>query len=313
MAKLQEYSDFAEKGLLFKGGENLVQTRAEFDTVWKKLLSLDNARASKFRGVSEAKYKLFNSAQRLWMENELHLQQQDYHNLIKELINQCYDWNGRTVSKFFDKNGIYSNNSLAYLSFMQHYGVPTPLLDFTEDPFVGLYFALEQADNARLGTREIDHYCSLYIVDDRDPLYYDATAELETKVKVAANTTVEIDYSIDLQGQSILYIANYSPYKVLNNTNIVNQQGVFFFNNNPKLPIEEAYQNEISLIKNDITEDDFLAFGYRQKFAVCLNLHKSLRPYILAKLREKGITNSFIYPNNSTLKNDILNLALEKI
>lgn len=66
-------------------------------------------------------------------------------------------WSSEMASKFEDhylnlfksKYHIYNGSEhepkskLAWLSVMQHYGVPTRLIDFTESPYVSLYFALE--------------------------------------------------------------------------------------------------------------------------------------------------------------------------
>lgn len=56
------------------------------------------------------------------------------------------------LNLFKSKYHIYSGNEhepkskLAWLSVMQHYGAPTRLIDFTESPYIALYFALEAYD-----------------------------------------------------------------------------------------------------------------------------------------------------------------------
>lgn len=66
---------------------------------------------------------------------------------------------GQLVSRFRDRSLPYRtrelNDNLEKLFFMQHYGVPTRLLDWTENPLSGLFFALRHAEYRRLESGEV--------------------------------------------------------------------------------------------------------------------------------------------------------------
>jgi len=47
------------------------------------------------------------------------------------------------------------DDKLAWLAIMQHYGVPTRLLDFTYSPYIALYFALRHRGNERVSHAEV--------------------------------------------------------------------------------------------------------------------------------------------------------------
>lgn len=91
-----------------------------------------------YRGQANANWGLQSSLERI-----LHC------NWIDEEIGKFEDISiMQFKSKFhlYDKENIQPDSKLAWLSIMQHYGVPTRLLDFTESPYVALYFALEYYD-----------------------------------------------------------------------------------------------------------------------------------------------------------------------
>jgi hypothetical protein len=69
--------------------------------------------------------------------------------------------------------------------------------------------------------------------------------------------------------------------------NIVNQEGVFTWNSNPIKPLEQVGNEQYQ--PNDDSVD--------YKFSKCININKSLIPYIQEKLKRLGIVDGFVYPN----------------
>ena len=108
------------------------------DELIKKLNSLPNNFA--YRGQSDAGWSLQTSLER-------HV----------SAFEKMKMFEGRSIESFkhglsmYAENTRHPNSKLAWLSLMQHYGVPTRLLDFSTSPYVALYFAIESAEYAEDG------------------------------------------------------------------------------------------------------------------------------------------------------------------
>ncbi|MBL7802214.1 MAG: FRG domain-containing protein [Saprospiraceae bacterium] len=311
MGKLPCYKTLDEKEEFFHNGSREINTKKEFDTFWDQLLDWEDKREFRFRGCGEARYRLFNSSQRYWKEKDLARTGLIYHDFIQKMIEHARRWNNRTVTNFFTRNGINFKNALAYLSFMQHNGLPTPLLDFTSSPFTGLYFAVEHPESGP-SDDDIDAYCSLYIVNTTNAYFTESISRFNSEI--TDNADLAIEYEKHLLSHSILFISTDNEfYRALNNFNILNQKGVFFFNAHPEQPIEVVYRDLMNDLKKVLGTEQTKQSNHQGKFAECVNINKNLRPYILKALGKKEINKDFIFPDVQMFTQSVIKEALSDL
>lgn len=123
---LSQYETILQKSIFFT--QTNIETEEEFDEIFEKYIYSKNIL---FRGLNEAKYRLYSSLQREWITSKLYENNSSYEAFLSTLITNAKLQEGEILSKYLNKIGIDSENDLAVLSFLQHYGCPTPLLDWT--------------------------------------------------------------------------------------------------------------------------------------------------------------------------------------
>lgn len=313
MAKLPEYKTIEEKAKYFQNGA--IKVAFNIDKIFEELDTLQSNKDFIFRGCSEAKYKLFNSAQRYYVNNELFLQvkreemSNHYDIFISALIDESKSWNKSTVKNLLKASNIDEDNSLAYLSYMQHYGIPTPFLDFTFDPYLALFFAVDNLQSTA-SDKEIDNYFSIYYTYQNATIFEGWKHVFKTNGQDLKKGKISYK-EVNMNAMHIL-LPDDESYKILNNTNIINQKGLFFYNNNPTKPLEETYLVFAQLVKKQLGEEKFNEMLMIETFANCFNIHKSLAPYVREKLNERGITRDFVYPDTYKMREEVLKAATIK-
>jgi hypothetical protein len=253
MSKLSEYSKFADKTTFFINGD--LRVTKNIEGIFEKLEECKATGDFIFRGCSEAKYKIYNSAQRHYITNELFRQvpkkdmPSHYNLFISNLIEECKVWNSQTVKNLFNANKVNEENSLAYLSYMQHYGIPSPFLDFTYDPYIALFFAI---DNISFNPSdiEIDNYFSIYYTYQNATIF--ESWKLVFKNQIPSLNSGVIPYSEVNKNEMHILLPDTEAYQIINNTNIINQKGLFFYNNDPIKPLEEKYLDFALMAKNHL-------------------------------------------------------------
>lgn len=133
-----------------------INTAREFDE-WYAKMSSDTALI--YRGVKEARYKNYTSAQRKVIIEELPNQRQ----LIQSELDKLRKSHGELLKEYCSSLGMTCSD-LYLLSFAQHYGGVSPLLDFSFNLDKALFFMLDEASAKEGGAKKgsLDNYMSLY-------------------------------------------------------------------------------------------------------------------------------------------------------
>lgn len=134
---LLQYSSLREKMNAFGGYQNFESGTQFLYFIKHELPEILAGKKVVFRGMTQAKYRLFNKAQRAYQANKSAnvKDEKTFHSSIEQMIGNARTVNNSVLANFFKTAGL-RDNDVAILSFLQHYGAPTPFMDWTTDLFI---------------------------------------------------------------------------------------------------------------------------------------------------------------------------------
>ena len=297
MAKLEYYQTLEEKQPSFLQGTPAdqfyrIDHAFQFEGWYKGMQNDISAQplANFFRGAGESRFKLYNSAQRFWMQNDLIeleaiSQPLSYIAMLKNMVEDAKKEG--LFRKVFDYYGLTPEQAdFPMLSILQHYGAPTPLMDWTYDLDVALYFAVEQARHFD-EENHIENYMSVYRI-----VRSDESGFIKGNLQVMSeNVFPSITYLAQHWPGTVYYISDFEvknerqvkPLTTYYNLNIIPQQGLFIFNPSEKDPLETLAQKK----------------GPDARI-ICYNINKDLAQMVRLTIGKTGVDQAFIYPELKT-------------
>lgn len=221
-----------------------------------------------FRGQANADWKLESSLERVvgskWCSDEARK--------FEELSLARF----RSKFHLYDHENIEPDSMLAWLAIMQHYGVPTRLIDFTESPFVALYFALEtyrSASKNDLAVYAIDYRAitaaSVACIRRNDSTFHYKDSE------VYEQQDLIFDRFVNPRTYDIAWVTE--PRK--HNQRLDRQGGCFLISGNRDMKIEDVLKTPL------YCDSQFI------KFRINSSLHES----VFTMLRKMNLTGKVLY------------------
>ncbi|MFC4785355.1 FRG domain-containing protein [Nocardioides sp. MAHUQ-72] len=180
-----------------------------------------------------------------------------------------------------------ANEEWDFLFLMQHFGVPTRLLDWTENPYVALFFALTSA-RIEHATGHASENAAVWILQPEE-WNRQSFADMSYSGDIFSAGDEPLRTFIPSGGDAYMRNAPAAMFGLHNSPRIVAQRGVFTIFGKESMPMEER------VIDSDYPE------GTLTKFEFPAELIGDLRKSLL----NIGITDSVIYPDLGGLANEL--------
>lgn len=258
-----------------------ITTLRKFSSFVEKQLASSKDFTLWFRGAGKSSYTLSPSIHR-------HPQLTTPEKVI-DLETRIIDRFNQRAVPFLHKP-LDRKNDWEVLFFMQHYRIPTRLLDWSENPFIALYFALTSAN---------------FEIEDKKKVYKNDAA-IWVLDPVVWNREALKDFTYDKGVLSVeeSFLNSYKPrtpyanipqkplaiFGTHNSPRIVSQRGVFTVFGKKIQPMEETY-----------VVDEF-----PQDCLIKLNFPAGNINSLLNSLIALGITDSVVYPDLEGLSKEVM-------
>lgn len=285
-----------------------------------------------FRGVSESKYMMYNSFQRYWNTNRLFEKGIQYYDVIMKIVKEAR--NDKTFKKYFNTIGEKISD-ISILSFLQHYGNNTPLIDWSYNFDVALFFAINSQSNYIKSKEAIENYFSVYFIEENNLRAFNYKLDVAEIIENQFHDFLRQDgwdnekfESIDKKHHIKSYIKkrgynivlnefgnlqnlftlpsvcffgdkgvlDVTSQNLINNFNIINQEGVFLWSFHSYVPIEFLIKKIHRPHVNSLYPTNIKS----------LEINKKLIPVAKKYLEDKGIHEEYIFPNPKSIINQIV-------
>lgn len=211
---------------------------------------------------------------------------------INELVETEYKlmtWFRQRSMPFHDKS---LDNDWETLFLMQHYGIPTRLLDWTENPLIALYFAVMSAKYEFQNGNK--HYIFPATVWAIDPIAWNAVALQSVSFDKGILSTNDEQINAykptsNFTGMKDIPVALYGVH---NSPRIVAQRGVFILFGQNISPMEKQFKNN----------------EFDKNCLIKIVLNRSIINNIRDSVLENGITESVVFPDLEGLSKEIKRL-----
>jgi hypothetical protein len=316
--KLKTFPSLQTKKKYFRESDYfIIDTKEKFDSWFEEVINLKTETRTNFifRGMKEAHHKLYTSAQRKWLEADMgEWFKGNYMDFVAQIVENAKLY--PLIKKVFDVyNYLETKREFPILSILQHYGAPTPLMDWTHNINVALFFATENIGIGNGNDPDINNYFSVYSIEKslyKNEFLHLLDFDKQLITGIRSYREWDSDFKRNRNGNTIFYISDFdlsnidgasvfqsisirtpTPLTSVYNQNIVPQEGIFIFNPYSHKTIDEIFN------VNRYGEGSNLMLG---KFS-CFNIKKDLAEYVRRRIKQtQNIDSSFIYPQ---LKNDV--------
>lgn len=195
------------------------------------------------------------------------------------------------MTRFRQRSIPYHNRPLTddweTLFIMQHYGIPTRLLDWTENPFIAFYFAVMSSELDR-NKMKFKESATLWILD---PIIWNRHALRNVSFDQGVLSTIDEQIkgykpAAKFINMNDLPVALYGAH---NSPRIVAQRGVFIIFGQNMMPMEKLYVYK----------------KYPKNCLIKVILDRKTLPNMRKAILSHGITESVVFPDLEGLAKEI--------